>query len=64
MVDQTATAPATTGGDLSHLQSNVMNTGQVNQMSGLTRTQEALLSPDEKLIAQRQNQKNQMTGTV
>ena len=64
MVDQTATAPATTGGDLSHLQSNAMNTGQVNQMSGLTRTQEELLSPDEKLIAQRQNQKNQMTGTV
>ena len=64
MVDQTATAPATTGGDLSHLQSNAINTGGVNQMSGLTRTQEELLSPDEKLIAQRQNQKNQMTGTV
>ena len=64
MVDQTATAPATTGGDLSHLQSNVINTGQVNQMTGLTGTQEALLSPDEKLIAQRQNQRQRMTGTV
>ena len=64
MVDQTATAPATTGGDLSHLQSNVMNTGRVNQMTGLTGTQEALLSPDEKLIAQRQNQRQRMPGTV
>ena len=64
MVDQTATAPATTGGDLSHLQSNVINIGQVNQMTGLTGTQEALLSPDEKLIAQRQNQRQRMTGTV
>ena len=64
MVDQTATAPATTGNNLSGLQSNAGNMGGVNQMSGLTRTQEALLSPDEKLIAQRQNQKNQMTGTV
>ena len=64
MVDQTATAPATTGNNLSGLQSNAINTGGVNQMSGLTRTQEALLSPDEKLIAQRQNQRNQMTGTA
>ena len=64
MVDQTATTPATTGGGLSHLQSNVINTGQVNQMTGLTGTQEALLSPDEKLIAQRQNQRQRMTGTV
>ena len=64
MVDQTATAPATTGGDLSGLQSNAGNMGGVNQMSGLTRTQEALLSPDEKLIAQKQNQRNQMTGTA
>ena len=54
-VDQTV--PATTGNNLTGLQSNAMNTGQVNQMSGLTRTQEALLSPDEKLIAQGQNQR-------
>ena len=59
-VDQTM--PATTGNDLSGLQSNAGNTGQVNQMSGLTRTQEALLSPDEKLIAQGQNQRKGMTS--
>ena len=59
-----ATAMNTPGGNLSGLQSNAMNTGQVNQMTGLTRTQEALLSPDEKLIAQRQNQRKRMTGTV
>ena len=29
---------------------------QVNEMTGLTQTQEALLNPEEKLIAQRQNQ--------
>jgi len=29
---------------------------QVNKMTGLTQTQEALLNPEEKLIAQRQNQ--------
>ena len=49
--------PATTGNNLTGLQSNAMNTGQVNPMSGLTRTQEQLLSPDEKLIAQKQNQR-------
>ena len=54
-VDQTV--PATTGNNLTGLQSNAMNTGQVNPMSGLTRTQEQLLSPDEKLIAQKQNQR-------
>ena len=61
-VDQTM--PATTGNNLAGLQSNAVNTGQVNQMSGLTENQEALLSPDEKLIAQRQNKRNQMTGIV
>ena len=36
------------------------NMGQgVNQMTGLTRNQEVLLSPSEKLIAQRQNQNKQ-----
>ena len=64
MVDQTTTAPATRGGDLSGLQSNVGNMGGVNQMTGLTGTQEALLSPDEKLIAQRQNIRNRRTGIV
>jgi hypothetical protein len=54
-VDQTM--PATTGNNLANLQSNAGNMGGVNQMSGLTRTQEALLSPDEKLIAQKQNQR-------
>ena len=44
MVDQTATAPATTGGDLSGLQSNAMNIGQPDQMSGLTASQNALVS--------------------
>jgi hypothetical protein len=41
------------------------NVGQgVNQMSGLTRNQEALLSPSEKLIAQKQNQKSGIMGIV
>jgi hypothetical protein len=29
---------------------------QINPQSGLTRTQEALLSPDEKVIASKRNQ--------
>jgi len=41
------------------------NVGQgVNQMSGLTRNQEALLSPSDKLIAQKQNQKSGIMGVV
>ena len=52
-VDQTM--PATTGNNLANLQSNAGNMGGVNQMSGLTRTQEALLSPDEKVIASNRN---------
>jgi hypothetical protein len=33
-------------------------------MSGLTRNQEALLSPSDKLIAQKQNQKSGIMGVV
>jgi hypothetical protein len=40
------------------------NTMQVSPVTGLTVNQEALLSPDEQLIARRQNQKQGMTGTV
>jgi len=41
------------------------NVGQgVNQMTGLTRNQEALLSPSDKLIAQKQNQKSGIMGIV
>jgi hypothetical protein len=40
------------------------NNQQINPVTGLTRNQEALLSPDEQLIARRQNQKQGMTGTV
>ena len=36
-----------------------VGSGGINQMTGLTRNQEALLSPSEKLIAQRQNQNKQ-----
>ena len=34
----------------------VTNVAQINPQSGLTRTQEALLSPDEKVIASKRNQ--------
>jgi len=41
------------------------NVGQgVNQMTGLTTNQEALLSPSDKLIAQKQNQKSGIMGIV
>ena len=41
------------------------NVGQgVNQMTGLTANQEALLSPSDKLIAQKQNQKPGIMGVV
>ena len=33
----------------------VTNVAQINPQSGLTRTQEALLSPDEKVIASNRN---------
>ena len=55
----------TTGGDLSGLQSNAGNMGQVNQMTGLTiEHKKHYCLQDEKLIAQRQNQRKRMTGTV
>ena len=41
-----------------------VGSGGINQMTGLTRNQEALLSPSEKLIAQRQNQKPGIMGIV
>ena len=41
-----------------------VGSGGINQMTGLTRNQEALLSPSEKLIAQRQNQKSGIMGIV
>jgi hypothetical protein len=44
MVDQTATVPTTTGNNLAGLQSNAMNIGQLDQMSGLTASQNALVS--------------------
>ena len=41
------------------------NMGQgVNQMTGLTANQEALLSPSDKLIARKQNQKSGIMGIV
>ena len=40
-------------------QINPMNNQEINPMTGLTRNQEALLSPSEKEIARRQNQKKQ-----
>jgi len=41
------------------------NVGQgVNQMTGLTTNQEALLSPSDKLIARKQNQKSGIMGIV
>ena len=66
MVDQTATAPATTGGDLSGLQSNAgnmggINTGQVGP-DLLTNNERTLLSQDYQAI--RQNQRKRMTGTA
>ena len=66
MVDQTATAPATTGNNLSGLQSNAGNMGGINMGQVgpdlLTNNERTLLSQDYQAI--RQNQRKRMTGTA
>jgi len=66
MVDQTATAPTTTGNNLSGLQSNAGNMGGINMGQVgpdlLTNNERTLLSQDYQAI--RQNQRKRMTGTA
>ena len=51
LIEQTPAAPSIP------MPTNIVtNMAQINPQSGLTRTQEALLSPDEKVIASKRNQ--------
>jgi len=51
-------------GNIANLQAGAANTNMVDPVSGLTRTETALLSPTEQIIARNRNMKQGATGIV